>query len=370
MTTHYEETLQRDIDVVRRKIMEMGDLVERALHDSLRAILERNRQFAYGVILRDPRIDEMEKQIDRLCLEFLVRQQPVAAHLRFAYAAIKINAELERIGDYAESIVRQMLKVEGLDLDLPVGRLEAIAHLSIPMLRESVQAFVTQNAELARATMGVEEQVDVLRKEIDAELIRAGQAGQIPLGALIPILTIVRRFERVSDQAKNICEEVLYLCTGEYSKHRGTEAIRVLFIDEHHGPRSLMAEATAQALNLTGFIFSSAGLAPRPADARTLDFLKTKGFDLSRQGPRALEQVPNLEYYQVIIALDKAATKAFPPPPSKTVCLEWAGPDPSTLPASAEATAGYEAAYQEIQSQMKDLVEAIVGTTNEHNQQL
>jgi protein-tyrosine-phosphatase len=119
-------------------------------------------------------------------------------------------------------------------------------------------------------------------------------------------------------------------------------------------------------LGLSGFIFGSAGLAPRPPEARTIDFFKTKNIDISRQGPRALEQVPNLEFYQVIVALDAAATKAFPPRPTKTVCLEWPGPDPATVAgAPAESLADYEAAFQDIEAQMKDLAEAIVGTNNE-----
>jgi phosphate transport system protein len=366
MVSHYEETLQRDAELIRRKVVEMAGLADRALQDSLRAVLERNHQLAYAVILRDPRIDELEKQIDRLCLEFLVRQQPVAGHLRFAYAAIKINTELERIGDYAESIVRQFLKVQGAQADFSTERLEAMAELSIPMLRDAVQAFVTANPDLARATMAVEEKVDDLRKEIDADLLEAARAGRVSLDALIPWMTIVRRFERVTDQAKNICEEVLYMCTGEYSKHRGGEAVRVLFVDQHHGCRSLMAEAIALSLGLPGFIFSSAGLSPRPADARTVQFLQTKGIDISRQGPRRLEQVPNLDFYQVFIALDRAGAKAFPPRPNKTVCLEWTGPDPSAVQGTpAEVSAAYEAAFQEIQTQMKALAEAIVGTNNE-----
>ncbi len=111
MTSHLEETLQRDIDRLLAKINDSADLVERALRESVAALLEKKLQLAYMVILRDQRIDEMEKQIDRLCLEFLVRQQPVAHHLRLAYVIIKINADLERIGDYAESIARQSLKV-------------------------------------------------------------------------------------------------------------------------------------------------------------------------------------------------------------------------------------------------------------------
>src|ERR1041385_8482795 len=110
----------------------MARLAERALTDSLRALVENNLTVAYSVILRDQYIDELEKEIDRLCLEFLVRQQPVAGHLRFAYAAIKINLELERIGDYAESIARQVLKVSTLHDRLPLKSFSELANISIP----------------------------------------------------------------------------------------------------------------------------------------------------------------------------------------------------------------------------------------------
>ena len=106
MSTHFEATLQRDISLIRSKIAEMSALDQQALKRSLDALINNNRQEAYSVILRDQRIDELEKEIDRLCLEFLVRQQPVAGPLRFAYVTIKINQELERIGDYCESVAR------------------------------------------------------------------------------------------------------------------------------------------------------------------------------------------------------------------------------------------------------------------------
>jgi phosphate transport system protein len=105
-------------------------------------------------------IDELEKELDRLCLEFLVRQQPVTTHLRFAYATIKVNLELERVGDYAESIARQTLKLLNLDYRFPTERLQEIANLSIPMLRDAIQAFVRQDAGLARKTIETEEAVD------------------------------------------------------------------------------------------------------------------------------------------------------------------------------------------------------------------
>ena len=114
MATRLEESLERDIDRIRQQVLEMSALAERALRDCVEALTDGNRQRAYAVILRDQYIDEKEKEIDRLCLEFLVRQQPVGVHLRLAYSTIKINLELERVGDYAESIARQLLRLSSL----------------------------------------------------------------------------------------------------------------------------------------------------------------------------------------------------------------------------------------------------------------
>ncbi|MGD8917131.1 MAG: PhoU domain-containing protein, partial [Syntrophobacterales bacterium] len=109
MSSRLEESLQRDIDQIRSKVIKMGTLAEGALRASLHALTQSDRQLAYSVILRDRYIDELEMELDRLCQEFLVRQQPAAGNLRFVYAVIKINNELERIGDYAESIARHFL---------------------------------------------------------------------------------------------------------------------------------------------------------------------------------------------------------------------------------------------------------------------
>jgi phosphate transport system protein len=362
MTSHYEESLQRDRKIIQGKIEDMSNLAQRALRDSLRALTERNRVLAYGVVLRDQYIDELEKEVDRLCLEFLVRQQPAAGHLRFAYATIKINLELERVGDYAESIARQVLKISQLEPQPSYDKFIAIANLSIPMLQQAVEAFVKQDPQLARSTMVVEEEVDTLRDGINAALLNQRQEGKIPLEALTPLMTIARRFERVSDQAKNICEEVLYMCTGEYAKHRGAEALRVLFVDKGNSCRSQMAEGIANSLTRSEFVFSSAGLDPKPIDGRTISFLAEKKIDISRQAPKSLNQVPNLDHYQVIVALAKEAQKVFPPPPTKTVALDWNVPDPSIVQGSPEQIrAAYEQTFQYINTHIRDLVEAILG---------
>lgn len=360
-TSHFEERLEHDLQLIRSKVLEMSQLAERALNDALRAFVERNLTLAYSVILRDQYIDEKEKELDRLCLEFLVRQQPVAGHLRFVYSTIKINLELERIGDYAESIARQVLKVNSLT-QLPTDSFVQLANTSVTMLRNSIEAFVEQSPELARAAMETEEKTDLLRREIDSDLIRLRAEDKIPLEALTPLMTISRRFERVADQAKNICEEVLYVCTGENIKHKGAEVFRVLFVDETNSCLSQMAETIAQSLDTTNFVFSSAGLVARSVDWRTVEFLNEKGFDISRQRSKGLEGIPNLDHYHVIIALSKEAKRVFPPAPTKTVGLDWNVPDPSSQPGSlAEVRPAYEEAFQFLSMHVRELVQAFVG---------
>jgi phosphate transport system protein len=360
MPLHLEESLQRDIDRIRGKVEEMAKLAQGGLEASLRTLIEKKRQLAYAIILRDQRVDALEQEIDRLCLEFLVRQQPVAKHLRFAYVTIKINQEVERIGDYAESIARQVLKVAGIDFAIPVDRYRQIAELAISMFHDAVKAFLTEDAELARKVARIEEQVDGLRNALDAELVQLRQDNKIPLQALTPLMTIARRFERVSDQAKNICEETLYLVTGAYQKHAAGDTWRVLFVDEQNSCRSQIAEAIGNTLNKPQFVFTSAGLEPKSVDPATVSFLKEKGIDISSATSRSVESVPNLESYQIVVALATQARRAFPTK-AKSVCLDWNVPDPLKVRGSAaDVKRAFEDTYQHLYAQINDLVEGIL----------
>lgn len=363
--SHFEQTLQRDVDLIRGKVRDMAGLAESALYGCMTALAEKKRQIAYSVILRDQRIDELEKEIDRLCLEFIVRQQPVAGTLRFVYAVIKINSELERVGDYAESMARQSLALLALETEIPIERLQEIAGKAIPMLHGAVEAFVSQEPELARKTMETEEVVDRLRHQLSSDLMLLIQQARMPLESLSPLMNIVNRLERVADQAKSICQETLYMCTGEYLKHTGSEVFRLLFVDDHDSCRSQMAEALGSLLRQPKFVFSSAGLERQPVDPATVLFLRDKGIDISRNSSKAVDQIPHLDHYQIIVALSKDAHRVFPPPPTKAVCLDWTIPDPSAFKGSAEAArAAYEETYEFLKAHIRDLVEAILGDQN------
>lgn len=359
--THLEETLQRDIDQIRRKVAEMGGMGERALKGSLQALVERNRRLAYSVILRDRYIDELETELDRLCLEFLARQQPVAGHLRFVFATLQITRELERVGDYAESVARQVLALEGVE-PLPCSAtFVELGELAIRILGEALQSYLGRDAELAARTMGVEERSNTLRNRIKTDLLDLSLAGQLPAGALGPLSTIARRLERVADQAKNMCEDVLYMCTGDFVRHKRAETFRILFVDATNRCLSQMAEGLGKALGLPRFVFSSAGLAPQPIDARAVAYMAGKGLDISSQTSKSLAQVPDWEHSQVIVTLGSVNRKALPAHPDKTVCFTWAVEDPSESDAGPEnATAGFDAAFASLETHIRELVGAIL----------
>lgn len=362
MKPHLELSLQRDIDRIRNKVSEMSKLAEQALKDCLKIIADNNRQLAYGVILRDQSINEKEKEIDRLCLEFLVKQQPVALPLRFAYSTIKINLEIERVGDYAESIARQLLRISGQVDERVKGAVLDLAKMSTNMFHDATHAFIDQNPDLARKSIEIEQAVDARRTELNELIMKLFRQNSVSIEMLDSLMSIVRRFERVSDQARNICMEVLYMCTGEYAKHPGSDFFRVLFVDHHNSCCSLMAEAIAQDLKQQKFIFSSAGVEPQPIGRDTMEFMSSKGYDLSRVAPKAIHQIPNLDHYQIIVVFDPEACKAFPSCSPKIVFLDWPVIDPSKVVGSVEErNKAYEEAFKFIKGQIRDLVDAVVG---------
>jgi phosphate transport system protein len=354
--------LQHDIDLIRAKLLAMVALDEQALTRAFHAFLKRDRQLAYSVILRDQDVDAMETELDRACLEFLVRHQPVAGHLRFVFAASKVVSQLERVGDYAESIARQVLMVGATPLDTPLEKFNELVNLSIPMLHNAVRAFVDKNADLARATMAVEPRVNQIRDVITGDLVEWRAQNRLPLEALLPLITLARRFERVSDQATNICEEALYFATGEYLRHMPREGFRVLFVDENNGCLSRIAESVANGMGAKRFSFESAGLTAGAVDPQTVRFLAEKGVDISHSPSRSIEQVSQIEQVHVVVALTKSAERAFPQKPAKTLGLQWSVPDPASRRGTPEeVNDDYEQAYQSLTTHIRDLVQAILG---------
>jgi phosphate transport system protein len=360
MGSHLEASLQHDMDLIRTHVRAMAERCERALRTAIGSMDVGKRQDAYLVILGDQRIDDAEQQLDRLCLEFLVRQQPAGAHLRFAYAAMKISSELERVGDHAEAIARHLLKLDSPQPDVYSGPFRQMADASLSMLQDAIRAFVSGDAELARTASLIEERVDTMRRSLDTELARLQRMGQLAIEPFDHLTTICRRLERISDEAQDICAEVLYMCTGDFVKHQTPDVVRVLFIDQHNHCRSRMAEAIATSLALPRMLFSSAGLDPQAIDPRLPAFLTEKGLEVLDPRPRSLDQIPNLTHYDVVIAFDESAYYSLRFHRTPTVCIDWSVPDPSKVEGNPdEVHDAYERTFRFIHAQLQDLVDAI-----------
>jgi len=361
--SRYEQSLQRDIALLKRKTKEMAMLDEGGLRNAILALMSRDRQLAYTVILRDRCVDDLEIELDRLCLEFLVRQQPVAIHLRFVFATIKIIRELERIGGYAESIARQVLDLLPMQPIPPLDDFLELADVAISMFHDCVEAFLENDVEKARRLMVKEDIADEMRNAINAKLIQWQEEGQLALEGMAPLMTVARRLERTTDQAKNICEEVIYMSTGQFIKHRHSDLFRILFVDTDNSSLSQMAEAIGRAQSIGHFAFSSAGLEPageiKPAVRR---YLLERGFDLEGYEPKDFSVFLDTLPVDIIVALNTKVRKRIPAHFSNCVVFEWPISDPAEEGGSAETIVErFDQAYTEISQHLRDLVQAIIG---------
>ena len=219
------------------------------------------------------------------------------------------------------------------------------------MMHNAIRAFLDKNPDLARATMAAEPRVNEVRDAINAQLVDWRGEGRVPIDALPPMITVARRFERVSDQATNICEEAVYFATGEYQRHRLREGFRVLFVDESNNCLSQMAEAIANHLAPKRFTFASAGVVAGAVDPQTIQFLAGKGIDASHHRGKAIGEIPDLAQLQVIVALNEGAQCALPRRPSKTLGIDWYVLDPSKQRGTPAGMKGaYEGAFDSLSS--------------------
>jgi phosphate transport system protein len=362
---HVHERVQHDLDIIRRRLKRMSELVIKALEDAVAAVANRDRRLAYSVVLLDNRIDMLERHIDRLCQEFLVRHMPVAAQLRFIIATVKVNAELERIGDYAEAIARRAVTLSTVAEQPERERIFEMARLAFQALRQAVQAFLDGDDEAAAPVFGIDKQVDAMNGQIFHALAHPpGRPGTSPdLTVPFVLLGVLNRVERVADRACNIAEEAIFSARGEVLRHVQRHDIRVLFLCEENAGRSQMAEAIARKLAPVNFLFSSAGTRPADAlDPGTVKFMAGKANDISRQRPKGLADVGRIEDFNVVVTLSSEAEEACPEVPYGALELNWDIPDPSkTTGTPQEIEAAYRAVYDELQTKIGELIESLLG---------
>jgi len=212
--------LERDLARLQRDLMTLASSVEEAIHKAIKSLETRHHTLAQQVIDGDEQIDRDENQIEEDCLKMLALHQPVAVDLRRITAALKINAELERMGDLAEDIAERALHLAQLPpVTLPV-KLQRMTDLTTSMVRQSLDAFVNLDVRLARTVCRMDDEVDRYNSEIIEELIAVMRASPNTVEAGISLFSATRHLERIADHATNIAEDVVYLAEGEIIRHR------------------------------------------------------------------------------------------------------------------------------------------------------
>jgi phosphate transport system protein len=212
--------LQREIERLKRKILALGAIVEENLRLAVQAIETRDVQKARKVIATDLEIDESEVEVEEECLKLLALYQPVAKDLRFIIAVVKINSELERIGDLAANVAERAEQLAD-EYPVPVPRsLPVISDRVRSILEGVLDALVQQDAVQARKLLAADDEVDELYRQLLEELKDELRADLDHLDAIVLLFSVARYMERLADHANNIAEDVLYMVEGEILRHQ------------------------------------------------------------------------------------------------------------------------------------------------------
>ena len=216
---HFTEELEE----LRKELLTMAGLVELAVHQSVLSLTQRDQDSAQQVLVSEARINQLEIRIDELATRLLALHQPMARDLRFLTAAIKINNDLERMGDLAVNIVERSLSLISQPPVKPMIDIPRMAQLTESMVRNSLDSFVKHDAELARGVLVSDDAVDNLRDSITKELIGFMEKDPSTVSRALDLILVARNLERIADHATNIAEDVLFLIQGVDVRHHAEE---------------------------------------------------------------------------------------------------------------------------------------------------
>jgi len=220
METHY----QQQLNMLKEYLLKMAGLAERAIHNGVEALLQRDTSLAEKTIVADQAINQMEILIDEECLKLLALHQPRAADLRFITSAMRINTELEGIGDQAVNIAEGAVSLNREPqlkryIDIP-----RIAGVTQSMVKDVLDAFVNGDAKLARSVCERDDQVDFINEQVFQELLNYMMADSRIISPSVHLIIVSRCLERVADHATNIAEGVIFMAQAKVIKHHADES--------------------------------------------------------------------------------------------------------------------------------------------------
>jgi phosphate transport system protein len=222
---HLSSQFASDLTAISTRLMEMGGLVESQVMSSIEALARFDVSMADRVIAAEPRVNQMEVEIDRALSSTIGRRQPTARDLRLLMAVSKTITNLERVGDEADKIARMVKKIidSGTALSLPSAALQTESKLSLAILRKSLDALARLDTQAALATLKDDDAIDREFDGFTRVLVTYMMEDPRKISASLDLLTIAKSIERVGDHAKNIAEAVIYIVKGEDVRHAPIE---------------------------------------------------------------------------------------------------------------------------------------------------
>lgn len=215
--------LEREIENLKKRILALSATVEDNVYKAVQSLSERNSTLAEEVIKSDPGIDQTEVEIEEECLKVLALHQPVAIDLRFIVAILKINNDLERMGDLAVNIAERAQFLATRERpDIPLD-LTLMAEKTKAMMRKCLDSLMKQDAKLAHAVLAADDEIDAMHREMYATIQEGIRRKPEQLESLIHLLSCSRHLERIADHATNIAEDVVYMIEGVIVRHRAED---------------------------------------------------------------------------------------------------------------------------------------------------
>jgi phosphate transport system protein len=212
---HFEQELEE----LKQRLLWMAGLAEKSVHQAVQGLFEKNEDLARKVLEEESTINEMQIEIDDRVLRLLALQQPMAVDLRFILSVSRINNDLERIGDQAVNIAQSALRILRHPQVKPYVDLPRMSALAEGMVRDSLNALVQRDAEMARSVLVRDDEVDRLRDQIFRELLTYMMENSAVIFPAFELILVAKNLERIGDHATNIAEDVIYMVAGRDVRH-------------------------------------------------------------------------------------------------------------------------------------------------------
>jgi phosphate transport system protein len=222
MHRHFDEQLEH----LKERLLTMGSLVEKAVHLSVESLKHRNESLATQVIAEiEPQINDLQLELDDRALQLLALQQPMAIDLRLITSTMKINSDLERMGDLAVNIAERALSILSHPVLKALVDIPRMAEITEGMVKDSLDAFVRRDSDLARQVVLRDDEVDQFRDKVFGELIAAMIKVPRCIQEALDLILVSRNLERVADHATNIAEDVIYMVMGRDIRHHAESKV-------------------------------------------------------------------------------------------------------------------------------------------------